>query len=79
MVVGWKLRRSGLRRARHLYITVHDGDDVLASRTLKRPAAEDSASLGLAGLAPDGAELTVWASSFNFFRQRSNIAETRVF
>jgi hypothetical protein len=79
VVVGWKLRRSGLRRARHIYITVHDGDDVLASRTLKRPAPEDSASLGLAGLAPEGAELTVWASSFNFFRQRSNIAETRVF
>lgn len=70
-LVDYRLNQARLRRSRHLYLTVHDGDRVIASRALRRPAEAGRAVV----LLPPGAEPgAVWASTFNRLRQRSELA-----
>jgi hypothetical protein len=71
--VGYELAGHGLRTARHVYITVNDGEDVVASRAVRSPARTGSESLRVP--AP-GENLTVWASGFNRLRQRSDLVST---
>lgn len=70
--VGYRLDRSRGRRSRHLYLTVHEGDRVIASRALRSPPAAGSEVL-LLGRELDRA--TVCASAFNRLRQRSDLTE----
>jgi hypothetical protein len=73
--VEWELPRSGLRRARHLYLTVHDGERVVGSRILRRPPARGHTRLRLA---EQPAWPVVWGSSFNRARQRSDLARAEL-
>jgi hypothetical protein len=70
-VIEWELAQSTWRRSRHLYLTVHDGELVIASRRLRRPQASGKVVIRLAQ-APQRPE--VWGSSFNRVRQRSDLA-----
>lgn len=69
--VRWQLGGSGVRRARHIYVTVHERHFVIASGVV-----EDAAGGGPLTMAvPDGARPTaVLASAYNRLRQRSDIA-----
>jgi hypothetical protein len=70
-LVDYRLNQARWRRSRHLYLTVHDGDRVIASRALRAAADEDRTVI----LLPPGAQPdAVWASSFNRLRQRSELA-----
>jgi hypothetical protein len=70
-MVDYRFNQARWRHSRHLYLTVHDGERVIASRALHSPAAEGTAVLVLPqGAKPD----TVWASTFNRLRQRSELA-----
>jgi hypothetical protein len=69
-VVEWDLARSALRRARHVYLTVHDGERVIASRILRRPPKSGRAVLRLI---QEPRQPVVWGSSFNRVRQRSDL------
>lgn len=73
-VVEWRLRRTALRRARHLYLTVHvevdEREQVIASRRLDAPGAQGQVEIPLPW-APG--RVTVWASAFNRLRQRSEL------
>jgi hypothetical protein len=74
-VVEYELAGSGRRRSRHLYLTVHSGERVLASRVLREPPRSGSEALLLPeGVIPDA----VWASAFNRLRQRSELARASV-
>ena len=68
--VHYLLLSKRLRRARHLYLTVHDGDYVIASRPVRNPGSEGHETLVLTG--HPGA-VTVYASAFNRLRQRSEL------
>ena len=68
--VHYLLLSKRLRRARHLYLTVHDGDYVIASRPVRKPGREGHETLVLSG--HPGA-VTVYASAFNRLRQRSDL------
>jgi hypothetical protein len=69
-VVDYRLQSSGQRRARHLYLTLHAGERVIASRAVRAPGANGSEVLVVPeGAAPDA----VWASAFNRLRQRSDL------
>jgi hypothetical protein len=70
-VIEWELARSGLRRARHLYLTVHDEERVIASRILRQPPQSGRAALRLA---QEPSAPAVWGSTFNRARQRSDLA-----
>ena len=74
VVVEWELEQLPWRRSRHLHLTLHDGDRVVASRTLRRPAKRDRAKLRLPR--PVG-RLEVWGSTFNRLRQRSELGTAR--
>jgi hypothetical protein len=75
--VEWEFRQSPWRRSRHLYLTVHDEKRVVASRTLRKPPRKHHASLRVPP-PEDRGRLVVAGSSFNFARQRSNLAEADV-
>jgi hypothetical protein len=70
-LVDYRLRQRRWRRSRHLYLTVHEGNRVIASRALRRPA-EDGTTVVL--LPPAAKPDAVWASTFNRLRQRSELA-----
>jgi hypothetical protein len=55
----------------HLYLTVQDGERVVASRTLHGPGRQGGASFRLPR--PE-----VWGSTFNRLRQRSDLTAARV-
>jgi hypothetical protein len=74
--IKWEFQQSAWRRSRHLYLTVHDGERVVASRTLRRPPRKHHATLRVPPAGTGG--LVVAGSSFNLFRQRSNLAEVDV-
>ena len=63
------------RSSRHLYLTVHDGLRVIASRTV-RCAADGPPERIRLPYVPQGA--MVCGSTFNRLRQRSDVAEARV-
>lgn len=74
-LVSYRLGQTARRRSRHLYLTVHQGERVIASRTLRRPPREGrSVILIPGGAAPDA----VWASAFNRLRQRSDLARAGI-
>jgi hypothetical protein len=73
--VGWRLHGRGLRRGRHLYITVHEGHYVIASRVLKRPEPVGTTTL----LVPTARTPTaVMVSAYNGLRQRSDPGRAEV-
>jgi hypothetical protein len=70
--ITYRLANTRLRRSRHLYLTVHDGERVMASRTV-RYAKESGTELLRLPHAP--AEFAAWGSTWNRVRQRSDLAE----
>jgi len=71
--IGWKLNR--LRPRRHLYITLHDGDRVVASRIVKSAEGDGATTI----LLPEHENPDrVIATAFNVFRQRSDPAQARI-
>jgi microsomal dipeptidase-like Zn-dependent dipeptidase len=71
--VGWKMNRLWPRR--HLYITAHEKDRVIASRVVDRAQGDGAATL----LLPDGCRPDqVIASAFNILRQRSDLTRAPV-
>jgi hypothetical protein len=72
-VIAFELQNTALRRSRRLYLTIHEDDRVIGSRIVRRaPVRGDE--VVLLPHAPD--RVTVWASTFNLMRQRSEL--TRV-
>jgi hypothetical protein len=69
--IRYRLRQTALRRSRHLYLTVHDGERVIASRIVR--CAEPSGSEVL-GLPSEPADVAVCGSTWNRVRQRSDLA-----
>lgn len=74
IVVSYRLWGSGARKARHLHLTVHDRDDVIASRTVREAARAGDERL-LLSRSPFGCVVT--ASAFNSLRQRSDLSSTQ--
>jgi Vacuolar protein sorting-associated protein 62 len=68
--VEYRMRNTRGRRSRHLYLTVHDGERVIASRAV-RDAGDSGAEI--LRLAHVPASLEVWGSTFNRVRQRSDL------
>jgi hypothetical protein len=73
--VDWRLRQRPWRRSRHLYLTVHDGDRVVASRTVRAARGSGTEVLRLAG---EPSDPRVWGTTFNRVRQRSNVTQADV-
>jgi hypothetical protein len=73
-LVEYRLRNTTWRRSRHLYLTAHDGERVVASRALRGARDSDIEILRLP-YAP--ASLEIWGSTFNWVRQRSDLAKAR--
>jgi hypothetical protein len=71
-VVGYRLDNTRLRRSRHLYLTIHDGERVIASRAVRR--AGDSGS-EIFRLSDGPTSPGVFGSTWNRVRQRSDLAE----
>lgn len=73
VVAFYRIAGRGPRKARHLYLTIHDGEAVIASRTVHAAprAGEEALVLGRSG-----SGCVVTASAFNRLRQRSNLTST---
>jgi hypothetical protein len=71
-IVDYRLANTVLRRSRHLYLTVHEGERVIASRAV-RYAGESGTEILRLSHAP--ASLEVWGSTWNRVRQRSDLVE----
>jgi len=71
-IVDYRLDNTRLRRSRHVYLTVHDGERVIASRAVRYEGDSGTETFRLSH-AP--ASLVVWGSTFNRVRQRSDLAE----
>jgi len=71
-IISYRLVNTRLRRSRHLYLTVHDGERVIASRAVR--CAGDSGTEVL-HLSPVPGSLEVLGSTWNRVRQRSDLAE----
>jgi hypothetical protein len=69
--VNYRLRAGG----QHIYITLHSGEDVIRSRTIDKAKREDLVKFPMTSV-PD--DCVVRASTFNWFRQRSDLAQQRV-
>ena len=69
VVVTIQLGGTGLRRARHLLITVHEGDRVLARRIVPSPGSETTQTIPVPAA---GSGLEVDVSAFTWLRQRSD-------
>jgi hypothetical protein len=72
VIVAYRLVNTRLRRSRHLYLTVHDGERVIASRRVRNAEDGDRAIFRLPEVP---APLEVWGSTFNGVRQRSDPAK----
>ncbi len=70
-LIDYRLNQSPRRRSRHLYLTVHDGERVIASRVV-RDAVDEGSEVVLVPY--DLQRGTVWGSAFNRLRQRSDLA-----
>jgi hypothetical protein len=73
--VSYRLESGFGRRSAHLYLTAHDGDRVIAVRTVR--GAERSGEEVLR-LPFEPSEPAVWGSTFNGLRQRSDLARARL-
>jgi hypothetical protein len=72
-MIGWSMSR--LRPRRHLYITLHDEDRVVASRIIKSAEGYGATTM----LLPQGVRADrVIVTAFNVLRQRSEPAQARV-
>jgi hypothetical protein len=73
--VSYRLDSSFWRRSAHLYLTVHDGDRVIASRTVRGadPSGAEVLRLPSVPAAP-----AVWGSTFNGLRQRSDLSRAEL-
>ena len=71
-IVDYRLANTRLRRSRHLYLTVHDGGRVIASRVVRYGGDSGTEILRLSHVP---ASLEVCGSTFNRVRQRSDLAE----
>jgi hypothetical protein len=70
--VKFQLAQTSLRRSRHLYFAVHEGNLVVANRVVEEAPASGEETI----LLPTGTEATVVsATSFNRLRQRSDLIE----
>jgi|GEM_PF-3111731 len=70
-LIEYRLNRSPRRRSRHLYLTINEGDRVIASRIVRHAADEGSEVV----LLPYHAQqVIVWGTAFNRIRQRSDLA-----
>jgi Vacuolar protein sorting-associated protein 62 len=74
-IVDYRMRDTRWRRSRHLYLTVHDGERVIASRAV-RYAGESGTEILRPPVVPG--TLNVLGTTFNRARQRSDLAETAV-
>jgi hypothetical protein len=70
--IDYRVESTFLRHARHLHLTVHDGERVLANRTVRKAPREGTERLRLPVAPQDPA---VWGTTFNGVRQRSDLAE----
>ena len=70
-IVDYRLENTRLRRSRHLYLTVHLGERVIASRAVRYKGATGTEIFRLS----DPASVDVLGSTFNRVRQRSDLAE----
>ena len=73
--VSYRLESTFWRRSAHLYLTAHDGDRLLASRTVRRADDEGTEVLRLP-FTPSAP--AVWGSTFNALRQRSDLTEAAI-
>ena len=71
-IVDYRLANTRLRRSRHLYLTVHDGERVIASRAVRYA---DEAGTEILRLSHRPASFRVLGSTWNRVRQRSDLAE----
>jgi hypothetical protein len=71
-IVDYRLANTRLRRSRHLYLTVHDGERVIASRAVRYAGDSGTEILRLPHVS---ASLAVLGSTWNRVRQRSDLAE----
>jgi hypothetical protein len=69
--IRYELRQTRLRRSRHLYLTVHDGERVIASRIVR--CAADSGSEVLRLPSAEVSDPAVCATTWNKVRQRSDL------
>jgi hypothetical protein len=78
--VRFEVEQTGLRRSRHLYVTVHDAQRrVLAGRVIRRADRLPAGGQPLVMYLPTGHRPhSVCGSTYNRMRQRSDIAEVRV-
>ena len=74
-IVDYRLSSTSLRRSRHLYLTVHDGERVIASRAV-RYAGESGTEI--LRLTHEPVSLDVLGTTFNRVRQRSDPTELTV-
>ena len=71
-IVEYRFRQRPWRRSRHLLLTVHDGERVIASRTIR---AADDADTATFRLVEDPEDPRVAGTTWNKARQRSDITE----
>jgi hypothetical protein len=73
--VSYRLDSSFWRRSAHLHLTAHDGDRVIASRTVRGAGGSGSEVLRLPF---EPADPAVWGSTFNGLRQRSEMTRAQL-
>ncbi len=73
--IDYRVESTFLRHARHLHLTVHDGERVLANRTVRNAPREGTERLRLSVAPQDPA---VWGTTFNGVRQRSDLTEAEL-
>ena len=71
-IVDYRVHDTPWRRSRHLYLTAHDGERVIASRAV-RCAGDSGTEILRLSRVPD--EVEVFGSTFNRVRQRSDLAK----
>ncbi len=74
-IVDYRLESTSTRRSRHLYLTVHDGERVIASRAVR---CAGNSGTEILRLSEPRAAVLVLGSTFNRVRQRSDLAEAAV-
>lgn len=74
-IVDYRLSSTSLRRSRHLYLTVHDGERVIASRAARYTGDSGTEILRLTH---EPGSLEVVGTTFNRVRQRSDPTEITV-
>ena len=68
--IDYRVRQTSRRRSRHLYLSVHDGERVLATRAVR--CSGDSGT-EILRLTEEPRSPEVWGSTFNKVRQRSDL------